>query len=72
MLLYGGRVALTRLETAVSQALFNTVSGRTTDMADAYKAVLVPEHHRDAVEKYVRDLEELDELRASERAELRN
>ena len=41
-------------------------------MADAYKAVLVPEHHRDAVEKYIRDLEELDELRASERAELRN
>ena len=30
-------------------------------MADTYKAVLVPEHHRDAVEKYVRDLEELDE-----------
>jgi len=41
-------------------------------MADTYKPVLVPEHHRDAVEKYVRNLEELDELRASEWAELRN
>ena len=41
-------------------------------MAEAYRAILVSERHRDAVEKYVRDLEELDELRASERAELRN
>jgi hypothetical protein len=42
-------------------------------MADSYKAVLVPERHRDAVEKYVRDLEAFD--RASEdvdRAPLRN
>ena len=39
-------------------------------MAEAYRAVLVPERHRAAVEKYVRDLEALDELRASERAEL--
>ena len=43
-----------------------------TDMADDYKAVLVPERYRDAVEKYVRDLEEFDELGASERADLRN
>ena len=41
-------------------------------MAEAYRAVLVPERHRDAVEKYVRDLEELDELRDGERADLRN
>jgi hypothetical protein len=34
--------------------------------------VLVPERHRDAVEKYVRDLESLDELQNGERAELRN
>jgi hypothetical protein len=41
--------------------------------SDAYKAVLVPERHQDAVEKYVRDLEAFD--RASEdldRAPLRN
>ena len=41
-------------------------------MAESYRAVLVPERHRDAVEKYVRDLEALDELQASERAELRS
>ena len=41
-------------------------------MADAYRAVLVPERHRDAVEKYVRDLEELDELRDGDRADPRN
>ena len=41
-------------------------------MADSYKAVLVPERHRDAVEKYVRDLESLDELRDGDRAGLRN
>ena len=41
-------------------------------MADAYKAVLVPERHRDAVEKYVRDLEELDENQDGERADLHN
>jgi hypothetical protein len=41
-------------------------------MADSYKAVLVPERHHDAVEKYVRDLEPLDELRDGERTELRN
>ena len=41
-------------------------------MADAYRAVLVPERHRDAVEKYVRDLEELDELQDGDRADPRN
>jgi hypothetical protein len=41
-------------------------------MAESYKAVLVPERHRDAIEKYARDFESLDELRDSERAELRN
>ena len=41
-------------------------------MAEAYRAILVPERHRDAVEKYVRDLEELDELRDGERADLRD
>ena len=41
-------------------------------MAASYKTVLVSERHRDAVEKYIRDLELLDELRAGERAELRN
>ena len=32
-------------------------------MAEAYRAVLVPERHQDAIDKYVRDLKELDELR---------
>ena len=42
-------------------------------MADAYKAVLVPERHRDAVEKYVRDLEAFDRAREDvDRAPLRN
>jgi len=41
--------------------------------SDAYKAVLVPEHHRDAVEKYVRDLEAFDRAREDvDRAPLRN
>ena len=37
-----------------------------------YTPVLVPERHAEAVEKYVKDLETLDELRAEQRAELRN
>ena len=41
-------------------------------MADCYKAVLVPERHRDAVERYVRDLESLDEFQDGDRAALRN
>ena len=60
------------LETGRRRRHFYTVSGRTVDMAEAYRALLVPERHRDAVEKYVRDLEELDELRDGERADLRN
>ena len=51
---------------------FYAVSGRTVDMAEAYRAALVPERHRDAVEKYVRDLEELDETQDGDRADLRN
>ena len=49
--------------------------GRTADMASPegyYTPVLVPERHAEAVEKYVKDLETLDELRAEQRAELRN
>ena len=41
-------------------------------MAEAYRAVLVPERHRDAVEKYVRDLEELDETQDGDRADPHN
>ena len=41
-------------------------------MAEAYRAVLVPERHRDAVEKYVPDLEELDEIQDGDRANPRN
>ena len=41
-------------------------------MAEAYRAVLVPERHRDAVEKYVRDLEELDENQDRDRADPHN
>ena len=61
-----------RPETGRKRRHFYTVSGRTVDMAEAYRAVLVPERHRDAVEKYVRDLEELDELRDGDRADPRN
>ena len=37
-----------------------------------YTPVLVPERHAEAVEKYVKDLKSLDELRAKQRAELWN
>ena len=37
-----------------------------------YTPVLVPERHAEAVEEYVKNLETLDELRAEQRAELRN
>ena len=37
-----------------------------------YTPVLVPERHAEAVEKYVKDLEALDELHTEHRAELRN
>ena len=62
---------LSRCENAENAGTY-TLSGRTTDMADSHKAVLVPERHRDAVEKYVRDLEALDELRDGDHTKLRN
>ena len=37
-----------------------------------YTPVLMPERHVEAVEKYVKELETLDELRAEQRAERRN
>ena len=69
---HGGRVRGSPPRTGRKRRHFYTVSGRTVDMAEAYRAVLVPERHRDAVEKYVRDLEELDETQDGERADFRN
>ena len=72
VLLHRGASRSPGRETGKKHRHFNNVSGRTVDMAEAYRAVLVPERHRDAVEKYVRDLEELDETQDGERADLRN